>query len=98
MRRKEKFNITINDIPIEAIVLASIHFEELSNGDTYIAYLAYAQNRLFTCFTTTSEEDIIDEETGEYVDTEYTTSEPAFIECICDYCVMPEFDKLLNVL
>lgn len=99
MKKNDIFKIkTPNGVEITAIVVSKIvsFSEHNSVGDEYIThfYLAYSQNRLFTCYNEVSLT-YYGNEKGEIIK-EMSSSKLGFQKEVCNYCVIPELDKLLE--
>lgn len=86
MKKNDVFTFTAsNGTEVTGIV---IYRRKLQNFVNYIQYeyVAYAQNRLFTC---TQMERIIDKEN-------YSTCPIEYGHILVDYCIIPKYDKMLE--
>lgn len=91
MKKNDIFKIkTPNGVEVKAVILSKVcsFSEHNSVGDEYIThfYLAYSQNRLFICIR----------EYGDYEEYNLENIKPKFCREVCDYCIIPELDKLLE--
>jgi hypothetical protein len=90
MRKNDVFTFTApNGAEVTAIVIDLISYESTKyNSQVYVAtYLAYAQNRIFRCWTVNHFNEDNESSFVVYNPENYI---------LVDYCVIPECDKLLE--
>lgn len=79
-----------NGVEVTAVVVyASKHPGKLPHDVDY-DYVSYAQNRLFTC------SNVVTLEFPDLEKTIYHDGPIVYGEIICDYCIIPDYDSMLE--
>ena len=93
MKKGEKINFTVNDNTVIEGVVIDVLDNQINGNNMQTTYLVYAQNRLVTIL-----EDIINGycQVGEYDFEQYYDESIYFNDVLCDYCIIPEYDKILK--